>query len=248
MNLRDVRLAKKLGNDFFKFLDELSKSQEKFKDFKRENLTRVSESREIEDPEEAVSIFNKEIRAFWVSVFYFKSSYYINSRICNSIATEKLDTSLSEAIANKFLLDDSIEDVLTLFTCLSHFEILSELYFAQHMDNLDHSGFKSLQSRLEESGIEEITTQVLKNCLSTEVTDSIQAQTILHFCKLIDQAWEHAKQNSLGPITDEDLLKYKLVMTQVFAKRASETTEKASQEILDFIQASFNPFPEGLID
>jgi hypothetical protein len=37
-------------------------------------------------------------------------------------------------------------------------------------------------------------------------------------------------------------------MTQVFAKRASETTEKASQEILDFIQASFNPFPEGLID
>ena len=69
MNLRDVRLAKKLGNDFFKFLDELSKSQEKFKDFKRENLTRVSESREIEDPEEAVSIFNKEIRAFWVSVF-----------------------------------------------------------------------------------------------------------------------------------------------------------------------------------
>ena len=37
-------------------------------------------------------------------------------------------------------------------------------------------------------------------------------------------------------------------MTQAFAKRASETTEKASQEILDFIQAGFNPFPDELAD
>jgi hypothetical protein len=246
MNLRDVRLAKKLGNNFFKFFDELSESQKKFKNFKSENLTRVFESRDMEDSEEAVSVFNKEIRAFWVSVFYFKSSYYINSGIFNSIATEKLDTSLSKYIANKFVLDNSIEDVLTLVSCLNHYEILSELYFAKHLESLGKSGFESLQAHLEESGIEEITTQVLKNYLSNEVTVSLQAQIILHFCKLIDQAWEYAKQNSPGPFTDEDLLKYKLVMTQAFAKKASETTEKAGQEILDFIQAGFDPFPEGL--
>jgi hypothetical protein len=176
-----------------------------------------------------------------VSVFYFKSSYYINSGICNSIAEEKLDTSFSKSVANKFVLDNSIEDVLTLVSCLNHYEILSEFYFVQHLDTLGKSGFELFQAHLGEKGIEEITTQVLKNYLSTEVTVSLQAQIILHYSKLIEQAWEYAKQNSLGPFIDEDLLKYQLIMSQTFAKRASETTEKAGDEIIDFIKASFNP-------
>jgi hypothetical protein len=241
MNLRDIRTAKKLGSNFFKFYDELSESQTKFKKFKAENLIKVFASDGLEDTEEAVLAFNREVRAFWVSVFYFKSSYYINSGICNSIATEKLDTSFSKSIANKFVLDNSIEDVLTVVSCLNHYEILSEFYFVQHLDTLGKSGFELFQAHLGEKGIEEITTQVFKDYLSTEVTVSLQAQIILHYFKLIEQAWEYAKQNSLGPFIDEDLLKYQLVMSQAFAKRASETTEKPSEEIMDVIKAGFNP-------
>lgn len=248
MNLKDVRLAKKLGNDFFEFYDELSESQKRFKKFKAENLTRVFKTKNLEDSEEGVATFNKEIRAFWVSAFFFKASYYANSGICNGIANQKVDTSLSKSISNKLTLDNAIEDVLTLVSCLDHYEVLSEFYFAKHLDTLGSRGFELLHAYLAENGIEEITTQVLKVYLEANVTDSLQAQIILHFDKLIDQAWDYAKQKSLGPFSDEDLLKYKLVLTQAFAKRASETTEKASQEILDFIQASFNPFPDGLAD
>lgn len=244
MNLRDIHLAKKLGNNFFKFYDEMSESQKKFKKFKAENLIKVLASKDIEDSDEAALAFNREVRAFWASVFYFKSSYYINSEICNSIAAEKLDISVSKSMANKFVLDNSVEDVLTIVSCLNHYEVLSEFYFAQHLDTLGKSGFELLQVHLEERGIEEITSQVLKEYLSTEVTASLQAQIILHYYKLIEQAWEYAKQNSLGPFRDEDLLKYQLVISQAFAKRASETTEKAGDEVLDVIKASFNPFPE----
>jgi hypothetical protein len=243
MDFRDVRLAKKLGNDFFKSHDELSEVQKKFKNFKAENLTRVFETKGLEDSEEAILGFNKEIRAFWVSAFYFKASYYINSGICNGIAAEKVDASLSKSIANKLLLDNSIEDVLTLVSCLDHYEVLSESYLVKHLETLGSAGFDLLEAHLQELGIEEITTQVLKEYLSTEVTTSIQTQIILHYYKLIEQAWEYAKKTSLGPFSDEDLLKYKIVVSQAFAKRGSEKTEKASDEILNFIQASFNPIP-----
>jgi hypothetical protein len=244
MNLRDVRLAKKLGNNFFKFSDELLDLQKKFKNFKEENFVRVVETLGMDDSEEAISAFNREVRAFWVSLFYFKASYYINSVICNEIAKEKVDASQSESIARTLVRDNSLEDTLTIFSCLTHYDVLSEFYFAQHLDTLGQSGFDLLQAHLEESGIDEITTQVLKIYLGTEVTVSLQTQIGLHYSKLIEQAWEYAKKTSPGPFRDEDLLKYKLVISQIFAKKSIETSEKPSQEIRDIITASFNPFTE----
>ncbi|MEN9304787.1 MAG: hypothetical protein RLY76_55 [Actinomycetota bacterium] len=241
MNLKDIRLAKKLGNKFFEFSDELIETQKKFRNFKQVNLIRVRETQEIEDIEEAISVFNKEIRAFWVNVFCFKSSYNVNSGICKIIAIEKIGSPKAESIASKLAIDNSIEDVLTLVSCLTHYEILSEFYFSQHLDKLGEAEYNLFADYLLQNRIEEITTPVLKTYLGTKVAESLQTQIVLHFYQLIEQAWEYAKKNSLGPFSDEDFLKYTRILTQVLTKRSIETSDEHSQDILDFIKASFNP-------
>ena len=241
MNLKDVRLAKKLGNDFFEFQDELKKEQKKFKDFKIGSMNRILELKNIEKLEEAIPAFNKEIFFFWVNVFRFKSHYYVNSGICNAIAAEKLEKSVVESISLKLEIDNSVEDVLTLVSCLSHYEVLTEFYYAIHLNSLGPKVLSSLKSYADERNIQEITTQVMRDYLGAEVVTLLNTKAIAHFYELTEQSWRYASKDSVGPFRDEDFLKYNLVLAQALVKRGNENSEKYSQELLDFIKGSFNP-------
>jgi len=244
MNLRDVRLAKKLGNDFFEFQDELKEEQKKFRDFKDESTSRILKIKEIGQLDKAVTDFNKEILSFWINTFRFKSYYYVTSGICNSIATEKLEASVAKSISLKLAIDNSIEDVLTLVSCLSHYEVLFELYCAIHLNSLGPNVMKKVKAYGDEKNIQDIDLRLIKSYLGAEVVSSLNVKAITQLYGLTEQAWQFATKNSIGPYKDEDFVKYNLVLAQALVKRGNETSEEYSQDLSDFIKESFNPVPK----
>ena len=135
MNIRDVRLGKKLGPKFFESLDALSQGRAEFTNFKKSTAIRILETLDNEDSEKGLSQYNSEIASFWFRAFRYKFEYYVNSVICNSIASEKLDEIAAYQIAHKILKDDSLEDIKSLISSILHYEILAEYYYASHMDS-----------------------------------------------------------------------------------------------------------------
>ena len=241
MNLKDIRLAKKLGPKFFDFLDALSKEQEVFTDLKISIAKRIEEASENEDSEKGISQFNSEVISFWYYAFRFKFAYYVNSVICNNIATEKLDKVTANQIALKILNDNSLEDGKSVCVSIRHYEILAEFYYASYLNSLGQEGFDELSRYMKAKNIDEIDTHILKEYLAADVVTSINTNIFLHYLRLFEKSFQVFSKETGLKISDEDLLKYQVVFTQSFVKRGSESSKTCSREIYKFVMESFIP-------
>jgi hypothetical protein len=241
MNLKDIRLGKKLGPTFFESLDSLSKEQVLFTEYKRSISIRMEETLENDDSEKGLSQFNSEVISFWGYAFRFKYAYYVNSAICNSIATEKADRIFSSQLALKILNDNSLEDARSLFVCIRHYEILAEYYYASHLDSLGEAGFNELSRFMKAKKIEDIATHVLKEFFDNKVVTSLNTNITLHYLRLFEESVQIFSKGKGLKISDSDLLNYRSTLKQSFHRRGLETSETCGREIYDFITDSFNP-------
>ncbi len=216
MKIKDMKLGRKLGDEFLNLYPELEKNESKFKAFKSNFNNKIPELLDFEDTDQGIKTVNAAIELHWEQALYFKASTVVISNLMNAILVEKINVrdkselEFKKTIESGLFQKSQIADFSIMLECFTHYTLLEHYYYLTWFSGLSEVQLDSFNSLLEKSNIDEddISTLIVKQFASPSQRLEIANVILEHYQLLFKNSVKIFYKSSLFTKIDSSLSRY----------------------------------------
>lgn len=252
MKIKDMKLGRKLGDEFFSLYSELEKSETKFKTFKSSFNDKIPELLDFEDTEQGIKTVNAAIELYWEQALYFKASTVVVSNLVNAILVEKIndrdgsELDFKKSIEIGLLQKSQITDFSIMLDSFTHYTLLENYYYLTWFSGLSEVQMDSFNLRLAELGIDddEITTLLVKQFASPSQRLEIAKVILEHYQLLFKSSVKIFNKSSLFTKIDSSISRYKDWINTLVIESGQSLQDSIEPNLVETLKRITN-FPES---
>jgi len=217
VKIKDMKLGRKLGDEFLSLYSEFEKSENKFKNFKSNFNDKIPELLDFDDTEQGIKTVNAAIELYWEQALYFKASNVVVSNLMSAILVEKInDRDVSEldfkkSVESGLLQKSQITDFSIMLDSYTHYTLLENYYYLTWFSELSEVQMASFNSFLAQLNIDEdeITTLIVKQFATPSQRLEIAKVISEHYQLLFKNSVKIFTKSSLFTKIDSSISRYK---------------------------------------
>ena len=210
MKIKDIKLGRKLGDDFLDLIPKLKKAENNFDKFKSNFNEHITDLLDFEDTERGVAQLNTAIQLYWDNALSYKASVEIISNLMRAILVEKLNVhdksemEFKNSVESWLLHKSSFTDYSIMLQCVHHYTQLEGYYYLAWFADLSPSEMDIFNTHCAQLNIneDEITTLEVKRFAKPNQRVKIAQVMLEHYLSLFNRSVESFKKNS--PYTKMD--------------------------------------------
>jgi len=252
MKIKDMKLGRKLGDEFLSLYPELEKTENKFKNFKSNFNDKIPELLNFDDIDQGIKTVNAAIELYWEQALYFKASTVLVSNLMNAILLEKInikdksELEFKQTIESGLFQKSQIADFSIMLESFTHYTLLENYYYLTWFSELSEVQMESFNSLLKEMNVDEddITTLIVKQFASPSQRLEIAKVVLEHYQLLFKNSVKIFRNSSLFTKIDSSLSRYEDWINIVVIESGQSLQDSIEPNLVEMLKRITN-FPES---
>jgi hypothetical protein len=252
MKIKDMKLGRKLGDEFLNLYPELEKTENKFKNFKSNFNDKIPELLNFDDIDQGIKTVNAAIELYWEQALYFKASTVLVSNLMNAILLEKInikdksELEFKQTIESGLFQKSQIADFSIMLESFTHYTLLENYYYLTWFSELSEVQMESFNSLLKEMNVDEddITTLIVKQFASPSQRLEIAKVVLEHYQLLFKNSVKIFRNSSLFTKIDSSLSRYEDWINIVVIESGQSLQDSIEPNLVEMLKRITN-FPES---
>jgi hypothetical protein len=252
MKIKDMKLGRKLGDEFLSLYPELEKTENKFKNFKSNFNDKIPELLNFDDIDQGIKTVNAAIELYWEQALYFKASTVLVSNLMNAILLEKInikdksELEFKQTIESGLFQKSQIADFSIMLESFTHYTLLENYYYLTWFSELSEVQMESFNSLLKEMNVDEddITTLIVKQFASPSQRLEIAKVVLEHYQLLFKNSVKIFRNSSLFTKIDSSLSRYEDWINIVVIESGQSLQDSIEPNLVEMLKGITN-FPES---
>ena len=252
MKIKDMKLGRKLGDEFLSLYPELEKSENKFEIFKSNFNDKIPELLDFEDADQGIKTVNAAIELYWEQALYYKSSTVVVSNMMNAILAGKINNrdkselEFKKTIESGLFQKSQMADFSIMLDCFTHYTLLESYYYLTWFAGLSEVEMDAFNSLLKKLNIDEdeITTLVVKEFASPSQRLEIAKVILEHYQLLFKNSVKIFIESSLFTKIDASLSRYEDWINVLVIESGQSLQDSIEPNLVETLKKITN-FPEN---
>jgi hypothetical protein len=213
MKIKDIKLGRKLGDNFLNLIPELKNAENNFNKFQSNFSERITDLLDFEDTTKGIAQLNTAVQLYWDNALAYKASIEIISNLMRAFLVEKLDVhdesemEFKNSVESWLLHKSSFADFSIMLECVHQYTQLEGYYYLAWFADLSPHEMDIFNSHRAQLNIEEDEITMLEVKTFAKPSQRVEiAQVMLeHYLSLFNRSVESFKKNSLFTKIDSSL-------------------------------------------
>jgi len=252
MKIKDMKLGRKLGDEFLSLYPELEKTENKFKNFKSNFNEKIPELLNFDDIDQGIKTVNAAIELYWEQALHFKARMVLVSNLMNAILLEKINNQdkseleFKKTIESGLFQKSQITDFSIMLECFTHYTLLENYYYLTWFSRLPEVQMESFNLLLKQMNVDEddITTLMVKQFASPSQRLEIAKVILEHYQLLFKNSVKIYRSSSIFTKIDSSLSRYEDWINTVVIESGQSLQVSIEPNLVEMLRRITN-FPDS---
>ncbi len=242
--IKNIKLGRKLGDNFLDLIPELQKAENDFNRFKSNFNERITDLLDFEDITKGIAQLNTAVQLYWDNALTYKASLEVISNLMKALLVEKLNVQdksemeFKNSVESWLLHKSSFADLSIMLQCVHHYTQLEAYCYLAWFADLSQDEmdvFNSHRAQLS-IGEDEITTLEVKKFAKPNQREKITQVMFEHYFTLFNRSVENFKKNSLFTKIDSSLDGFEELIKVLFTESGKSLQLTIEPKLLEALK------------